>query len=569
MELSASPEDVHVIVQDLAAGDVLTLGPGSYERPVTLKGLRGTPDRPIVIRGTALPGTDTASTIWSATVLGNGPDFAGFREQGNRIARIEEAAGRVAGLHYIADEAALFLKDCQWVVLEGLSFLNCWPTAVYIDNCQSLTLRGLHFRGGTFAIGAVGTDTRHLLVEGCDWLQDTTGQGPDDLLALRRDGKLPAPDSAPGGRLWAETEWTRVHGFREETGRDVEIDKDSRAFDGDFFRAWNIAGYVVLRDNFILDAFNGIHFFNLGPPDEQGAFSRNVLIEGNWFVRLRDNAVEPENFAVNWTVRHNCFADCYAAFSFEPERSGYYYIYGNLIWNLHRPGPDHDERNRGRVYKLGGGHEALGPHYILNNTFVLRGPVFKKKRISNLVHMNNVVAYIDGDPEVTEDAAAPFGKGWRLPHDADAGHAEVKAVEKKRFTKFWETLGITFAGDMINHPSFPDEARAAGYPVGPGASGHEPVFAGGAFGDPEGLRITGALDGAQPVPVPESREVEVEAPDGATEPAGGAGTMIGAWQADGLFTLKDPVFVTLNPQFRKQVSPGGEEIEESARQALA
>jgi hypothetical protein len=557
MDMSTTPEDVHRAVRRLAAGDCLTLGKGDYDRPITLQGLRGTPERPIVIRGTPLEAGGEKARVWSATVLGLGPDFPDYRRRGNEIARVEEAAGRVPGLHYIADEAALFLKDCQWVVVEDLSFLNCWPTAVYIDNCQSVSLRRLHLRGGTIAIGAVGTDTRHLLVEGCDWVQDVSGRGEKDLRHLREHECLPAPDEAPGGLLWKETFWTQVHGYREETGKFVQIETDARAFDGDFFRAWNIAGYAVFRDNCILDAFNGIHFFNTARRDEQEAYSRNILVEDNWFVRLRDNAVEPEHFAINWTVRHNFFADCYAPFSFEPERSGYYYIYGNLVWNRHRPGPEKDDRNRGRVFKLGGIHQALGPHYVIFNTFVLRGPLFKKKRLCNLVHMNNVIAYDESDPGVFTDAAAPFGKDWRLAHDAGADMAAVKAVEKRRFTKFWSELGITFAGDMINHPSFPEQARIAGYPVGPGASGLKPVFRSGVFGDPQGLRLTGARDGARDLPVPESLEVEILAPDGGTEVAGGPGTVIGAWQENGLFTLPDPVFLALTPSLQENAGQNG------------
>ncbi|MCK7614677.1 right-handed parallel beta-helix repeat-containing protein [Roseibium sediminicola] len=564
MEHSADSRTVQEVVQKLRAGDRLTLDAGNYDQPITLQGLRGTPKHPIRIRGTALARDkdDKEPEIWTASVLGNGLDFEDYRCTGNNIARVEQAAGRLPGLHYIADEAALFLKDCQWVVLEDLSFKNCWPTAVYIDNCQSLTLRRLHFREGTFAFGAVGTDTRHLLIEGCDWIQDPSGQGEADLKDLRRNQKLtpPPPNTAPGGALWSQLLWTQVHGYKAET-EDFVLPDDARAYDGDFFRAWNIAGYAVFRDNCILDAFNGIHFFNTAREDEQEAYSRNILIENNWFVRIRDNAVEPEYFAINWTVRHNCFADCFAAFSFEPTRSGFYYIYGNLIWNRHRPGPENDQRNRGRVYKLGGVHEALGPHYILNNTYVLRGPLFKKKRLSDLVHMNNVVAYFGDDDEVTTNVAAPFGKGWEAVHDAYAEHAEVKASEKKRFTKFWNRLGITFDGDMINHPSFPDPARKAGYPVGVNARGYKPKFDGGAFGDPVGLRITGALDGGKEVAIPESLEVKVLAPDGAEQTVGGKGTVVGAWQAEGLFTLKDPLFVTLNPQFRKSTAPetGGDD----------
>ncbi|MGO7557720.1 right-handed parallel beta-helix repeat-containing protein, partial [Rhizobium johnstonii] len=77
----------------------------------------------------------------------------------------------------------------------------------------------------------------------------------------------------------------------------VDAKKDARAFDGDFFRAWTIAGYVIIRNNIIVDAFNGVHFFNQAAESIKDTFCRNVLIEKNWFVRIRDNAIEPEDFA--------------------------------------------------------------------------------------------------------------------------------------------------------------------------------------------------------------------------------------------------------------------------------
>ncbi|MFW8646327.1 hypothetical protein ACOJBO_46300 [Rhizobium beringeri] len=127
----------------------------------------------------------------------------------------------------------------------------------------------------------------------------------------------------------------------------VSIENDARAYDGDFFRAWNIAGYVVIKNNIIADAFNGIHFFNQVAESIVESCSRNVLIEGNWFIRIRDNAIEPEHFAWNWTVRHNVIVDCYVPFSLQMARSGYFYIYGNIGWNLRKPGPEEDTHTRG------------------------------------------------------------------------------------------------------------------------------------------------------------------------------------------------------------------------------
>ena len=211
--------------------------------------MSGSQQQPVVIRG-------------NGAVIDGGEPYEDYREIANRLSAVQEANGRFPGIYYLADNAALVLRNCQWVVIEDLNFEGCWPTAIYLDNCQHITLRRLHIRGSTIAIGAAGPYTRHLLIEECDWIQDLRSHGEADLAS---DPKVLAVNAGfdPGDcRLWRKISWAQVHGNIEDTKSRVDVEKDERGFDGDFFRAWTIAGYVVLRNNVILDAFNGIHFFN-------------------------------------------------------------------------------------------------------------------------------------------------------------------------------------------------------------------------------------------------------------------------------------------------------------------
>ncbi|WP_305984643.1 right-handed parallel beta-helix repeat-containing protein [Roseibium sp. MMSF_3544] len=531
---------IHKKVRKLKAGSVLALEAERITDPVVVSGVSGTRDKPVYIRGKKPVAPNKNSAKRSPSVFATDETFKDFNQRANTLARAHEASGEFPGVYFMADQAQLILRDCQWIVLEDLTFENCWPTAIYIENCQHITIRGVHIRGGTFAIGATGTDTRHLLIEDCDWIQDPSCHGDAQIRSIRDHGYLKDEKDLECCHLFRQTDWNKIHADSSVTGKPVQ-DDDARAYDGDFFRAWTIAGYVILRNNCIMDAFNGIHFFNQLAKDAQKRCSRNVMISDNWFVRIRDNAVEPEDYAFNWTVRHNRFVDCYAPFSIEPDRSGYFYIYGNLGWSRARPGPDPEDPKdlvTGRLFKFGTEHEAVGPHYVVHNTWFVRNPMFKKKRISNFHHLNNVVAYNENAEDFFINKVNPFGLKWETRHDPDADWDTIKQLEKKRFTKAWKELDITVDNDMVGHPSFPLELISAGYPIGPRASGTAPKFSKPLHGRPDGLKLTNAIAAAR---------VTFHLPDGGKvmnfksykHPL-----CVGAWQDETCFTLPDPLFVS-------------------------
>ncbi|NKK97443.1 hypothetical protein GFM02_03970 [Rhizobium leguminosarum bv. viciae] len=56
-------------------------------------------------------------------------------------------------------------------------------------------------------------------------------------------------------------------------------------------------------------------------------------------------------------------------------RSGYFYVYGNLGWDQRKPRPTHDLHTGGQLFKFAATHVADGPHYVFNNSWMLRAPV--------------------------------------------------------------------------------------------------------------------------------------------------------------------------------------------------
>lgn len=516
--------DLDDAVIRLRPGDVLHLKKHDYRDPITISGKRGSQSRPITIRG-------------PKAKIGSGKAFDDYQVEANKLAAAHQKAGSFPGVYFLADDAALVLRDCQWVIIEDLTFENCWPTAIYLDNCQHIFIRRVHFRGGTFAIGAAGPYTRHLLIEECDWVQDLESNGANDIVSIRENGHTRSDFSTKDCKLWSKTPWKAVHGAGEGDGA-VVVETDARAYDGDFFRAWTIAGYVVIRNNIIADAFNGVHFFNQASVSTKANFARNVVVEDNWFIRVRDNAVEPEDCAWNWTIRRNKFVDCYMPFSFEMQRSGYFYVYGNLGWNVSVVGPDGDTHASGALFKLPDDHQADGPHYVFNNTWLLRGPIVKKKRISGFEHRNNLIGYAESAEKFKWTSCSPLGNNWSAQNIPATDIDDRLLFERDCFTRSWRRLGIVFDGDLIGHPDFPENLRAAGYKIGPGAHSGNVQFADETAGLPHGLTISDP---------PAGQSFQIRLPDESGGIFNPTNYIVGAWQAERLIAFEDPAFIVVWP----------------------
>ena len=417
--------------------------------PIYLCGLRGTFEQPIVI--TRRPGYVVSLPL---------TDPAGWA---NQIAYRRQEAGNYPVVGPVSNMAALMLSDCQFVLLRDLEFEDCWPTAIYLDRCQNIGIVDCHFRGGTIAIGANGIDTRDILIESCSWQQTDENE------------------------MWDGITWDEIHGSYENASRAVDLANDQRQYDGDFFRAWNIAGAVTIRGNRIRDAFNGIHFFNSVdalPPGKKSdtlkfnggrAAASGVLIEDNLFERVRDNCIEPEEHAWNWVVRNNSFADCYATYSFEFERAGWFFIYNNHHWILNPPGRlTEDSRTGGSGFKCGGEQRNEGGIYVFNNSWLFQGTerLFRKGAIGRLRHYNNAVKTL---PNFN---GRLFGKNWKKRDDFDVTPEQLADAESKRFTRRWTQMGIEMNGDWICDNNSVESYRDAGYALGPGTRDKDPGYDG-------------------------------------------------------------------------------------------
>ncbi len=448
-------------LHSVTAGDTIKLAPGNYLEPVVLSNAAGTADRPIIIERTDCAELACFTKNMSAKT---------YTETANKVAARREAGGYYPSTGQIADEAMLILRNCQYVIVRNLKLHQCWPGGLYLDQCQQILIDNIDFREGTIAIGASGDDTRDITVQNCFWKQDISENND----------------------MWNSVAWAQVHGASDNQDDPIAVkDGDMRAWDGDFFRAWSIIGNVTLRNNSICDAFNGIHFFNgrdkLAPGVNPNSLkfnggrksSANILIEDNVFVRIRDNCIEPEDHAWNWVIRHNKIVDCYRPFSFDLNRAGWFYIYGNTGVFINPPsklvpGSEDPSKNRQTMslFKVKGKQENEGEFYVFHNSWYYgegKG-LFPKGQLGKLEHFNNAVGY-GGDRKQWL-----FGNNGMLETAHPYDEVDDIKAEKKRFTRRWKKYQIRFEGDIIEDRAFPDMFRKIGYPIGIDTEFGDPMF---------------------------------------------------------------------------------------------
>jgi hypothetical protein len=319
-------------------GDVIQFLAGTYwpprdganELPLVLRGLRGTADRPVIIRGlgrrTAISGADAAVPLYPA--LPTAADFAFFQ-----------------------------FFDCEGVVVEDFQVSSCWPCFLYMENSRYVTMRGIEGVDSLYFAFARGQECHHICVEDCRWTQD------------------------PTGALWSEISWVDSH------------DMAYRFYNGALLGTDEVANGVVFRNNTITDCYNAIRLKARGAGgfDTQ---NRDVEISGNLFERVRDNPVEPEGNALNWWIHHNEIKDAYAWFSFDGVAGGYWAVFANKGWFTGKPGQPDDPNAGGRVFKYDPeGPYPSFPTEVFNNSWYLRTDVIKSGITRLFHHRNNAVQF--------------------------------------------------------------------------------------------------------------------------------------------------------------------------------
>jgi len=428
-----TPATLQAALDEAAAGDVIRLAPGTYASVYRLEEKRGTAEAPIVIEaaGTA----NGAQAIFSA-----GVSAEDFRPYGNRLAKETQDRDDYPGLYRWIHEARLVLWRCEHVVVRHLAFERSWPTHLFLDDCRAVAVEGCRFTDATFCIGAVGEATADITIDGCSWVQD------------------PVPD-----RLWREIPWYRVHGAPPDHPA-VDVVEDWRLFDGDFFRSVDIRGGVTIRNCRIENAFNAIHGFNFG---ERSDLNRDFHVHGCRFRQIRDNVLEPEGMAYNWSFHHNLILDCHKWFSFQMARHRFLYVFANCGAFLTIQGPDASDTNRGGgIFKLLKRARApFGPAYVVHNSVVSRSDYLRKGVFAGLTHANNAIRFAPLAGEDFDTLPWMFG-------DPD------RPARRGRFVTDWEAFAIGFDGDVVRHRDWPDGVRTAGYPVGPASRCEDPGFVG-------------------------------------------------------------------------------------------
>ena len=343
------------------AGDVVQVLAGKYwplietqnenlevvPRAIEIRGLRGTRDRPITIRGlgkqTILCGSNAAVPLY--------PDLPDRR-------------------HF----AFFKLIDCEWVIIESFSVESCWPCFVYLEASRHITVRDIEAVDSLYLIFARGRLCHHLLIEDNDWSQD------------------------PSGAVWRHLDWVDVH------------HGDYRYLNGGLFGSEGITGSVVVRRNRVRDAYNVIRMVaDRGDAREQT--NLNVEIYENEFTRIRDNVVEPEGNAINWWVHHNRIENCHAWFSLDGVSGGYRYIFSNLGWFNDWPGQPKDDNKGGKVLKFAKRslYNQDHPTFVFHNSWFLRIYVAKKGLTERFHHWGNAIRYCD--PEGFEGAICQLRTG--------------------------------------------------------------------------------------------------------------------------------------------------------------
>jgi hypothetical protein len=127
---------------------------------------------------------------------------------------------------------------------------------------------------------------------------------------------------------------------------------------------------LVVRRNTIEGYFNGVAGYNEGYDRYS---QQDTDVYDNLIRRIADDALEPEQQAINWRVWDNRIEDVSVMLSTGPVRYGPLYIFRNEAWRLGREGVGADGRGHKGVsvvaFKYSGSSSPAARVYIVHNTF--------------------------------------------------------------------------------------------------------------------------------------------------------------------------------------------------------
>lgn len=314
----------------LQAKDTLLLKAGYYRMNFKLNNLHGAPDCPIVIRG------EGRNVV---TIDGGSP------EPGSDLTNY--------GIH---------LRDCSWIVIDNLSFRNCWVDAIRIDDSSYITLTNSNVEGSRRAVYALGRKSHHFLIENCYWEQ--------------------------GEHVWTKENqysWEELHHGK------------FRHYNGSIFQAKMISGSFVIRDNYIKNVYNGIRLSIMGDAEQDTLACTNGEVYRNVIENSADNAFEPEVYCKNLHFYHNKMINSHAFISLTEVGGGPLYFYGNTGVKLP------DCKDGWTIFKfIGKERRFTRPLYIFNNSWQVNSDVLGRIQESHwnndyIHHFNNAYYISEAD----------------------------------------------------------------------------------------------------------------------------------------------------------------------------
>ncbi|WP_310353437.1 hypothetical protein [Methylobacterium sp. BE186] len=253
-------------------------------------------------------------------------------EEGPRSARSRLAIpiGRAGRL---ADAACLDLDRVDSVVVEDLTFEDCWMTAIRAIGSRRIAFRRSLIIGGSYGLAARGQadhPSDQVIVEDVTWVQDASGF---DRAKLTRDGPFRCRDGRATERgcpgvMWRSIPWGASHHGAYEH------------FNGALLGGTDLKGGIIFRRNTILAAFNGIRLKAAScdalPASELSPttcpYNANLWIYENLFSYVRDNPVELEIWSTKVHIFGNRIHNAHAWFSFDNMGGGPVFVYGNRGW---------------------------------------------------------------------------------------------------------------------------------------------------------------------------------------------------------------------------------------------
>ncbi|MEM6676441.1 MAG: right-handed parallel beta-helix repeat-containing protein [Pseudomonadota bacterium] len=312
----------------------------------------------------------------------------------------------------------VLLRRVSGLILSDLGFEDCWLSAVAAINSRRIALRGARIHGSTAgflaaATGGLSADAHSFVVADTHWIQSPGGYRSD-----KKPCANPHRDLRCAVDVWDDLPWGVAHHHLW------------RPLNGGLFVSYDIAGNVLFERNVLERAFNGIRMTSRRPRT-----GRNVTVQGNRFRMIRDNAVEPEQRAENWVIKHNVFENNHAWLSTDGVSGRGFYIFGNrafydpeampgtrcrddVAWvdspflmglagdegRYQRLNVSHDPsavtckgHYRGAILKTGDKRKAGFPYLdsiaIFHNSWQSRSPLWGNKHASPLVHANNLIEF--------------------------------------------------------------------------------------------------------------------------------------------------------------------------------